>query len=379
MCVGGRCVPKSSDFGSLWTPSASDKNHVLWLTGNSASSPIGRYSDFKLVGRNGYFVYNPHVHESAAHFWGFVENYADPKNNILASGSNYKRWKFDFVFRGRRSNRPNGSPVGRPKANWRYYDMISGRLEVVAGTNAGQVFEVRQHSHAWQVGTGANAKDGDFGAASWFQWRVPGGAWHHGDVNIDLSACQQTTVRTGSILPGLESLTNLFSWQPTSWRTCTASVPGSRCGTGVQHRDALCIDLFGNVDGSKCLPTLLPLLSEDCSLGECTADTSRYKLTSSAWSPCSAPCGGGVSTRTLSCHDTQSGSTVSMSTCEAIYSREALLSSQECHTHRCATPTFDVGEWSLLSDLLGVSAQVLEGRQSFTRHFTSVVTVVGSP
>ncbi len=165
----------------------------MYFYGNGASSPIGPYRHYKFVNHHGHFTYDPATQESEARLWGYIENYADPTNNVLATGSAYKKIRVDIVLQGRPGNQPNGAgPYGTPQADWRYYDYVSGRLEVLEGTNAGQVIELQQWNTmpAFQVGTGANIVDSTFGSASWFNWRVVGtSTWQSGDISNTLTPC----------------------------------------------------------------------------------------------------------------------------------------------------------------------------------------------
>lgn len=85
----------------------------------------------------------------------------------------------------------NGGPVD--PSTWRYYymDEDNSTLTGVGGADDGEILELTQRpggsdygKFVFQVGAGANGKNVNFGASTWFNYT---GKYNgHGDINIDL-------------------------------------------------------------------------------------------------------------------------------------------------------------------------------------------------
>lgn len=85
----------------------------------------------------------------------------------------------------------NGGPID--PSTWCYYEDFSG-VFTGFGRYQGAVMDIIRHGPAWQLGVGANNKNGNFGAAAWFTWslRQPFGSLPMsgvGDFNIDIFQC----------------------------------------------------------------------------------------------------------------------------------------------------------------------------------------------
>lgn len=74
------------------------------------------------------------------------------------------------------------------------------------------------------------------------------------------------------------------------------------------------------------------------------------------WSACSTTCGGGVQTRTLSCFDMTSNTTVADSYCTAAGLPQP-VTTQACNTNACPTFSWWTSDWSVCSVTCGTGVQ----------------------
>ena len=89
----------------------------------------------------------------------------------------------------------NGGPID--PSTWVYYTSFTGTL-TGTGNYAGAVIQLDKTGPAFQIGKGANGKNGNFGGSGWFNWTVTsqptsGGSLQttgQGDINVDLANCQ---------------------------------------------------------------------------------------------------------------------------------------------------------------------------------------------
>ena len=104
---------------------------------------------------------------------------------------------------GRTDNAPDGSPYnpfGANPADWQYYPNWSGTL-VGAEWNSGATLSIERRGASFQIGTGANAHDGEqnvYGGSGWFDWTTSGqphdchyygdciASHGNGDINVRL-------------------------------------------------------------------------------------------------------------------------------------------------------------------------------------------------
>ena len=84
-----------------------------------------------------------------------------------------------------------------------------------------------------------------------------------------------------------------FSWVYSDWGACSA-----QCGSGTQTRAVACVEDGGeHVPDSNCKVSQLGSTSQACNTDPCPS--MYWQL--GAWGACSEACGGGTSTRTVTC------------------------------------------------------------------------------
>ena len=121
-----------------------------------------------------------------------------------------------------------------------------------------------------------------------------------------------------------------------SLRTCTVSYSATAwsacsatCGTGVQTRTVTCRNELGKaVDTARCASLTAVPASQTCFMKPCGGGNGWR---TSAWSTCNATCAGGVKTRDVTCVDASNNPTVG---CDAATRPAASVS---CNRHACET------------------------------------------
>ncbi|MEM9823572.1 MAG: HYR domain-containing protein, partial [Bacteroidota bacterium] len=91
-----------------------------------------------------------------------------------------------------RSFKSNNAIEGEDHTTWTYYELDNNNSTFEGlGANAGKTLQITHapsdYEFGFQVGFGANLKDGDFGISGWFD--LAGSKSGHGDFNGDLNAC----------------------------------------------------------------------------------------------------------------------------------------------------------------------------------------------
>ena len=125
-----------------------------------------------------------------------------------------------------------------------------------------------------------------------------------------------------------------------SWSACSKS-----CGGGTRVRSVACTSSAGfAVDASKCSVNALEQF-ETCNSGACPA----FYYTFSVWSGCSATCGGGTQTRSVTCVDS-AGVAIDAVKC-AGQTPEA--SSAACNSSPCSVAVWSAAPWGPCSTSCG--------------------------
>ena len=192
------------DFG-YWTPPPGGSSCAMPAISDPAlnNGPNGHSfylpgigTDFVFVPTAGGFTSNT---DGTAHLIGTVRSKSDPNNAFT----------IDVQFSGYQSTPPAGSPKEELFASayvanggtidpstWYYYTAYTGTLTGI-GNYAGAVIRIDQTGPAFQVGAGANGKNGNFGGSGWYVWNVTSQpttgpnlqSTGQGDINVDLDGC----------------------------------------------------------------------------------------------------------------------------------------------------------------------------------------------
>ncbi|XP_005047045.1 PREDICTED: papilin [Ficedula albicollis] len=130
-------------------------------------------------------------------------------------------------------------------------------------------------------------------------------------------------------------------WKTGEWGSCSAS-----CGGGTQTRSVYCVAFDGQswqgvVDDAECMAfAQQPRRSQPCNVRQCAT------WSTGPWSECSASCGEGVQTRTVTCR-TQQGSQAQDFACLMEPKPSA---TQPCLKENCIQEIgWHVGDWGLCS------------------------------
>ncbi|OPJ83012.1 papilin isoform A [Patagioenas fasciata monilis] len=139
-----------------------------------------------------------------------------------------------------------------------------------------------------------------------------------------------------------------YSWSYGSWSECS-----SECGGGFQSRLVFCTIDNEIYPDSMCRNKPQPDNNRTCALQMCP-QTKRWKT--GEWGPCSATCGGGTQTRSVYCvvFDGQSSQGV-VDDAECMAFAQQPRSSQPCNIRQCAT--WSTGPWSECSASCGEGVQ----------------------
>ena len=138
---------------------------------------------------------------------GTLTSYSDGTANITGTlinkGTAAIMWDVDIWLENKR-DWGQWSALGRaakaaqngPYQTWDYYEWDATRSQAIGqGLAAGDTLFFRHNPpsylYGFQVGQGANDKDGDFGASGWFLFSSASGMYQgKGDFNVDLDNCQ---------------------------------------------------------------------------------------------------------------------------------------------------------------------------------------------
>ncbi|NWU81051.1 PPN protein, partial [Onychorhynchus coronatus] len=146
----------------------------------------------------------------------------------------------------------------------------------------------------------------------------------------------------------LQGQASSYSWSYSSWSECS-----SECGGGFQSRLVFCTIDNEIYPDYMCRNKPQPHNNRTCGHQACP-QTKRWKT--GEWGPCSATCGGGTQTRSVYCvaFDGQSSQGV-VDNAECMAFAQQPRSSQPCNVRQCAT--WSTGPWSECSASCGEGVQ----------------------
>ncbi|XP_068049426.1 papilin isoform X2 [Anomalospiza imberbis] len=158
--------------------------------------------------------------------------------------------------------------------------------------------------------------------------------------------CPQTKRTSYIYLPQAWSHSGAQSSQMKSWKTGEWGSCSATCGGGTQTRSVYCVAFDGQspqgvVDDAECMAfAQQPRRSQPCNVRQCAT------WSTGPWSECSASCGEGVQTRTVTCR-TQRGSQAQDFACLMEPKPSA---TQPCLKENCIQEIdWHVGDWGLCS------------------------------
>uniref|UniRef100_A0A8C4Y5U7 Papilin, proteoglycan like sulfated glycoprotein n=1 Tax=Gopherus evgoodei TaxID=1825980 RepID=A0A8C4Y5U7_9SAUR len=140
---------------------------------------------------------------------------------------------------------------------------------------------------------------------------------------------------------GLQACPQTKRWKTGEWGACSAT-----CGGGTQTRSVYCMSYDGQgspavVDDAKCMAFVeQPRSTQPCNMRQCATWSTE------PWSECSASCGEGIQTRTVTCR-TELGSQTQDFAC---LTEPKPLLSQPCSKENCIQKIgWHIGAWGLCS------------------------------
>ncbi|XP_051647476.1 papilin isoform X5 [Manacus candei] len=158
--------------------------------------------------------------------------------------------------------------------------------------------------------------------------------------------CPQTKRTSYVYLPQAWSQSGARSSQMKRWKTGEWGSCSATCGGGTQTRSVYCVAFDGQssqgvVDNAECMAfAQQPRSSQPCNVRQCAT------WSTGPWSECSASCGEGVQTRTITCK-TQQGSQAQDFACLMEPKPSA---TQPCLRENCIQEIgWHVGDWGLCS------------------------------
>jgi len=130
-------------------------------------------------------------------------------------------------------------------------------------------------------------------------------------------------------------------WRYGTWTKCSKD-----CGGGVQTRSQSCVDSTGaSVDAARCSGSTQQPTQQACNTGVCPS----YVWESSAWSACSASCGGGTQTRAATCVDEKDTKSPKTPANNNLCTLTMPATAQSCNTAACPLPP----NWQWVADAWG--------------------------
>lgn len=194
MCRSGECVATESTLATTAVG-----GYAFRFADSSAGSPFGGFERWTFTSGVGHVL----LTNGRVRMWGFVSNTVDSSGRELVSGTEARTLSVNIVLRQVPGNQPEGIPQGNRHPDWRFYDLESASMTVVAAGDPGTIgsvmdIERRPWTPLFQVGTGANTVTDGLGVAGWVRWRPRGTtAWRRGYVRAQLDHCTDVLLQNG--------------------------------------------------------------------------------------------------------------------------------------------------------------------------------------
>jgi hypothetical protein len=161
-------------------------------------------------------------------------------------------------------------------------------------------------------------------------------------AQLPLSSCAgipQPATTQPCTAPNLDCRT--FSWDRGQWQACKVSSGtnktssgGSSACSGYQHRPVSCRAGYNMVANSKCGRPSSSDVVQSCQ----TTCPGRYVVRAEPWGACSKACGGGVSSRTVTCWDTQNNAQAPLTSCNSADTSTSTV----CNVDPCVTSAWRI-------------------------------------
>ena len=148
-----------------------------------------------------------------------------------------------------------------------------------------------------------------------------------GSLGTEGTQCSTATKPALSQSCTIPSTCTTYSWKQSSWSSCSVD-----CGSGIQQASVQCIS---SSTGLAVSDLSCPAASKPTTVVSCNTQACPTAFVYSAWSSCSATCGGGTQTRTATCQRTQNGITTAVTD---FYCSGKQATSQACGTAACPPP-----------------------------------------
>lgn len=160
-------------------------------------------------------------------------------------------------------------------------------------------------------------------------------------VNFGPAGVGPTSAASSS--PAPDSDKSSYAWVSGGWSGCSAS-----CGGGTQTQTVVCQRNDGATVADQFCAGTKPPASQVCNITACEVD----HWVTSGFGACSASCGGGTQTQTVSCQN-QNNAVVDASRCAS----PAPQTSQACNTQPCVAYSWVASGWSGCSQTCGGGTQ----------------------
>ena len=193
-------VATSLFAGSAYAANITAVHYIDQFSQKNSGHVIGSFSG---VGKD--FVFTTPAGGKITEYDDGTATFTGTVKKVNKNGTDVGNGDYIFNIDIRLSGKTD-TPPSKPKAkcaksssSCTYYPVYESAVLTGEGQYDGVVIELSPRGPAFQIGVGANAKDGDFGGSSWFNWKLvsdpnnvlKGRKSGKGDFNFDIVPCQQ--------------------------------------------------------------------------------------------------------------------------------------------------------------------------------------------